>query len=113
VVLYDRSDEEITQSKELGYSPISSRLISKKISNGMVYLEIGKNIVLESELIRIEKYDKILHHQWKNVSSSENKNWKYVVNHGKSNIITIDDYVIKYGKIPKSKSVVEYINLKK
>jgi hypothetical protein len=113
VVFYNRTDKEVFQSNEIGYSPIDVRLISKKITIGTMLFEIGENSVLMSEISGVEKYDKILHHQWKDDPSIESKHWKYIVNHTKSSVITIDDYIKQYGKIHPTKSGVGYINLKK
>jgi hypothetical protein len=111
VVMVSKTNNEILLSETQGYRATPNRPNEKKIHKGMIYLEIGENIVLESRFIGYEKYDEILHHQWRGVKPPNKKTWKYVVKHEKSKILTMEEGIEKYGKIKKTQSGIIYLPL--
>lgn len=104
-----RTDEEIMLSDKVEYTVTPHRPNKKKVYEGMVYLEIGETLFLESKLITFEKYDEILHHQWKTMTPPDGKTWKYVLRHEKSKILTLEEGFKKYGEIKKTQNGLIYI----
>lgn len=111
LVMIPKSDSEILLSEKYGYTSTPHRPNEKKVYKGMIYLEIGDTIILESKVTGYEKYDSILHHQWRGITPPAGKTWKYVIHHENSHILTLDEGFEKYGKIKKSQTGIIYLAL--
>jgi hypothetical protein len=53
----------------------------------MRYLEVSDEQVLEAEVIRIEKYEKGVHHHWKGPGYRPDKEWEWAIYHKRGRII--------------------------
>ena len=92
-----RSDEDLDISIECGYAVMYNCPSKAKLYDGMTYLEVSDNNVLEGRLIRLDKYEKSIHTRWGNiVPRFPKKIWKYAVFHRNSKIISRKDAERKY-----------------
>ena len=92
IVISARSDEDLNISKDCGYAVMYNCPKMDKIYDGMKYLEVSNDYVLEATITKLEKYEKSIHHHWVGPGYKPNKTWKWALYH-------------KDGKITPRKSV--------
>ncbi len=114
LVLSNRADNDLELSNKCGYAVTYNCPSYKKIYQGMKYLEVSENFVLEGEILKLEKFDFKVHQDWAVLLSKETqKIWKWSIYHTKAVIIPRFEAEIKYGKIPGVQGGIGYINLSK
>jgi hypothetical protein len=114
LVLSSRSDDDLNLSIKCGYAVTYNCPSYKKIFQGMKYLEVSENSVLEGEILKLEKFDLKVHHDWASIIPKHaEKIWKWSIYHNRSTIIPREDAEKKYGKIPGVQGGIGYINLAK
>ena len=86
LLISGRSDDDLELSKDCGYAVMYNCPNRTKLYEGMPYLEVSENSVLEGEVIRIEKYQKSIHHHWKGPGYKPEKEWAWAIFHRKSKI---------------------------
>jgi hypothetical protein len=94
IVISARSNEDLDISKDCGYAVMYNCPKRDKIYEGMKYLEVSDEYVLEATITKLEKYEKSVHHHWKGPGYRPDKVWKWALFH-------------KNGKIVPRKSVEE------
>ena len=87
IVISARSNEDLDISKDCGYAVMYNCPNKTKLYEGMPYLEVSENSVLEGTVIRLESYSKSLHHHWKGPGYRPDKEWKWAIYHKNSKII--------------------------
>ena len=92
IVISARSDEDLNISKDCGYAVMYNCPKMDKIYDGMKYLEVSNDYVLEATITKLEKYEKSIHHHWVGPGYKPDKTWKWALYH-------------KDGKITPRKSV--------
>jgi hypothetical protein len=86
LLISGRSDDDLKLSMDCGYAVMYNCPNKTKLYEGMPYLEVSENSVLEGEVIRIEKYQKSIHHHWKGPGYRPEKEWAWAIFHRKSKI---------------------------
>lgn len=100
VVLSGRSLEDLNISKRCGYMVSYNRPNPDKVKAGLTMLELSNEFVLETEITSIEKYDKNLHKEWKNITPFKpGEEWDWAIHHKNSTIITREEAESKWGKL--------------
>jgi hypothetical protein len=92
IVISARSNEDLNISKDCGYAVMYNCPKMDKIYDGMKYLEVSDEYVLEATITKLEKYEKCIHHHWVGPGYKPDKTWKWALFH-------------KDGKITPRKSV--------
>ena len=111
LVLSSRADNDLELSIKCGYAVTYNCPSYKKIYQGMKYLEVSENFVLEGEILKLEKFDPKVHQDWAVLLSKDTqKLWKWSIYHTKAVIIPRLEAEIKYGKIPGVQGGIGYIN---
>ena len=114
LVLSSRSDDDLELSIKCGYAVTYNCPSYKKIYQGMKYLEVSDNLVLEGEILKLDKFDLKVHHDWAAIIPRHTeKLWKWSIYHTKAKIIPRSEAEAKYGKIPGVQGGIGYINLGK
>jgi len=112
LVLSSRSHDDLNLSIKCGYAVTYNCPSYKKIFQGMKYLEVSENSVLEGEILKLEKFDIKVHLDWASIiPRHQEKLWKWSIYHNNSTIIPREDAEKKYGKIPGVQGGIGYINL--
>lgn len=92
-----RSDEDLEISLDCGYAVMYNCPSKEKLYEGMPYLEVSENNVLEGKVIRLDKYEKSIHTRWGNiVPRFPDRVWRYAVCHKGSKIISRKEAEQKY-----------------
>jgi hypothetical protein len=106
-----RSDEDLKTSLDCGYAVMYNCPNRSKLYEGMPYLEISENSVLEGKVIRLDKYEKSIHHHWKGPGYKPNKTWKWAIFHNGGKIIPRDIAEKKYkNPLSGTQGGISYIN---
>lgn len=114
LVLSSRADNDLELSLKCGYAVTYNCPSYKKIFAGMKYLEVSENFVLEGEILKLDKFDLKVHHDWASIiPRHQEKIWKWAIFHTKATLIPRADAEKKYGKIPGVQGGIGYINLGK
>jgi hypothetical protein len=92
IVISARSNEDLNISKDCGYAVMYNCPKMDKIYDGMKYLEVSDEYVLEATITKLEKYEKSVHYHWVGPGYKPDKTWKWALYH-------------KDGKITPRKSV--------
>jgi hypothetical protein len=87
IVISARSNEDLEISKDCGYAVMYNCPKRDKIYEGMKYLEVSENYVLEATITKLEKYEKGAHHHWKGPGYKPDKVWKWALFHKNGRII--------------------------
>jgi hypothetical protein len=87
IVISARSNEDLEISKDCGYAVMYNSPKMDKIYEGMKYLEVSDEYVLEATIHKLEKYEKGAHHHWKGPGYKPNKVWKWALYHKNGKII--------------------------
>jgi hypothetical protein len=111
LVLSSRGDDDLKLSIKCGYAVTYNCPSYKKIYQGMKYLEVSENLVLEAEILKLEKFDLKVHQDWAVLLPKDTqKLWKWSIYHTKAVIIPRFEAEIKYGKILGVQGGIGYIN---
>ena len=113
LVISMRSDNDLQLSLSCCYAVTYNCPSYKRIFPGMKYFETSENNVLEGEIVKLAKYDSLLHHHWKGPGFKPDKVWKWAIFHKNSKIITKEEAEAKYGKIPGVQGGIGYLDLSK
>jgi hypothetical protein len=81
IVISKRSNEDLDISKNCGYAVMYNCPKMDKIYDGMKYLEVSGDYVLEATITKLEKYEKSIHHHWKGPGYRPEKTWKWAIFH--------------------------------
>jgi hypothetical protein len=87
IVISARSNEDLEISKDCGYAVMYNCPKRDKIYEGMKYLEVSENYVLEATITKLEKYEKGAHHHWKGPGYKPDKTWKWALFHKNGKIV--------------------------
>jgi hypothetical protein len=88
IVISARSTEDLRISKECGYAVMYNCPKRDKIYEGMKYLEVSDEYVLEATITKLEKYEKTVHHHWVGPGYKPDKVWKWALFHRNGKIIS-------------------------
>ena len=108
-----RSMEDLEISKDCGYAVTYNKPAINKIYEGMPYLETSSEYVLVGDFIRLEKYDKIIHHHWVGPGYRPEKTWKWALYHRNARIVPREEVEKVYGKLSGVQGGIGYIKLNK
>jgi hypothetical protein len=87
IVISKRSNEDLDISKNCGYAVMYNCPKMDKIYDGMKYLEVSNDYVLEATITKLEKYEKSIHHHWKGPGYKPDKVWKWALFHKNGKIV--------------------------
>ena len=113
LVISMRSEDDLKLSLSCGYAVTYNCPSYKRIFPGMKYFETSEHHVLEGEIVKLAKYDSLLHHHWKGPGFKPDKVWKWAIFHKNSKIISKEEAEAKYGKIPGVQGGIGYLDLSK
>lgn len=112
IVISKRSNEDLDISKGCGYAVMYNCPKMDKIYNGMRYLEISEDYVLEATITKLEKYEKSIHHHWKGPGYRPEKTWKWAIFHKDGRIIPRKSAEEKYSNPLKgTQGGISYIKI--
>jgi hypothetical protein len=87
IVISARSNEDLDISKGCGYAVMYNCPKMDNIYDGMKYLEVSADYVLEATITKLEKYEKSIHHHWKGPGYKPDKVWKWAIFHKDGKIV--------------------------
>jgi hypothetical protein len=87
IVISARSNEDLEISKDCSYAVMYNCPKRDKIYEGMKYLEVSDDFVLEATITKLEKYEKGAHHHWKGPGYKPDKTWKWALFHKNGKIV--------------------------
>lgn len=87
LLISKRSNDDLVTSLDCGYAVTYNCPKRDRLYDGMRYLEVSDEQVLEAEVIRIEKYEKGVHHHWKGPGYKPDKEWEWAIYHKRGRII--------------------------
>ena len=112
IVISARSNEDLDISKDCGYAVMYNCPKRDKIYEGMRYLEVSDDYVLEATITKLEKYEKGAHHHWKGPGYKPDKVWKWALFHKSGKIISRKEAEQKYSNPLKgTQGGISYINI--
>ena len=112
IVISARSNEDLDISKDCGYAVMYNCPKRDKIYEGMKYLEVSDEYVLEGVIRKLEKYEKSVHHHWKGPGYRPDKTWKWAMYHKDTKIIPRKLAEQRYGNPLKgTQGGISYIKL--
>lgn len=88
IVISARSNEDLDISKGCGYAVMYNCPKMDKIYDGMKYLEVSGDYVLEATITKLEKYEKSIHHHWKGPGYKPDKTWKWAIFHKDGKLVS-------------------------
>lgn len=101
LLISKRSDNDLEISLKCGYSVNYNCPSKDKLHLGLRYLEVSDNNVLEGEVVKLEKYEKSVHHHWVGPGYRPEKEWCWAIYHKNSKIIPRKDAEKKYSNALK------------
>lgn len=112
LLISKRSDDDLETSQSAGYSVTYNCPKLDRIFEGMTYLEVSDDKVLEAKMVRLEKYEKSIHHHWKGPGYKPDKEWGWAIYHTGGKIISKSMAKEKYGNPLKgTQGGISYIKL--
>ena len=112
IVISARSNEDLEISKDCGYAVMYNCPKMDKIYDGMRYLEVSDEFVLEATITKLEKYEKTVHHHWKGPGYKPDKTWKWALFHKNGKLISRKQAEQKYDNPLKgTQGGISYIKL--
>jgi len=87
IVISARSNEDLDISKDCGYAVMYNCPKIDNIYDGMKYLEVSGDYVLDATITKLEKYEKSIHHHWKGPGYKPDKTWKWALFHKNGKIV--------------------------
>ncbi len=88
LLISKRSNDDLKTSLGCGYSVTYNCPKAERLYEGMRYLEVGDDQVLEAYVSRIERYEKSIHHHWKGPGLKPNKEWAWAIFHSKGELVS-------------------------
>ena len=113
LVISMRSEDDLKLSLDCKYAVTYNCPSYKRIFPGMKYFETSENFVLEGEIVKLAKYDSLVHHHWKGPGLRPDRVWKWAIFHKNSKIISREEAESIYGKMPGVQGGIGYIDLSK
>lgn len=112
LLISKRSNDDLETSQSAGYSVTYNCPKLDRIFEGMTYLEVSDDKVLEARMVRLERYEKLIHHHWKGPGYKPNKEWGWAIYHTGGRIIDKSIAKEKYGNPLKgTQGGISYIKL--
>jgi hypothetical protein len=112
IVISARSNEDLDISKDCGYAVMYNCPKRDKIYEGMRYLEVSDEYVLEATITKLEKYEKSVHHHWVGPGYKPDKTWKWALFHKNGKIISRKNAEEKYSnKLKGTQGGISYIGI--
>jgi hypothetical protein len=112
LLISKRSNDDLELSLDCGYAVTYNCPKRDRLYNGMRYLEVSDDNVLEAEVVRIEKYEKSVHHHWKGPGYKPNKEWAWAIYHKNGRIVSRKNTEIKYDNSLKgTQGGISYIKI--
>lgn len=112
IVISARSNEDLDISKDCGYAVMYNCPKRDKIYEGMKYLEVSDEYVLEATITKLEKYEKSVHHHWVGPGYRPDKTWKWALFHKGGKIISRKNAEEKYSnKLKGTQGGISYISI--
>lgn len=87
LLISKRSNDDLKTSLDCGYAVTYNCPRRDRLYEGMRYLEVSDEQVLEAEVVRIEKYEKGVHHHWKGPGYRPDKEWEWAIYHKRGRIL--------------------------
>ncbi len=87
LLISKRSKDDLETSLECGYAVTYNCPKRDRLYDGMRYLEVSDEHVLEAEVVRIEKYERGVHYHWKGPGYRPDKEWEWAIYHKRGRII--------------------------
>lgn len=88
LLISKRSNDDLKTSLGCGYSVTYNCPKADRLYEGMRYLEVSDDQVLEAHVSRIERYEKSIHHHWKGPGLKPNKEWAWAIFHVKGELVS-------------------------
>jgi hypothetical protein len=112
IVISARSNEDLDTSKDCGYAVMYNCPKRDKIYEGMKYLEVSDEYVLEATITKLEKYEKGAHHHWKGPGYKPGKTWKWALYHKNGKIISRKNAEERYSnQLKGTQGGISYIKI--
>ena len=112
IVISARSNEDLEISKDCGYAVMYNCPKRDKIYEGMKYLEVSEDYVLEATITKLEKYEKGAHHHWKGPGYKPDKVWKWALFHKNGKIVSRKNVEERYSNPLKgTQGGISYIKI--
>lgn len=112
IVISARSNEDLEISKDCGYAVMYNCPKRDKIYEGMKYLEVSDDFVLEATITKLEKYEKGAHHHWKGPGYKPDKTWKWALFHKNGKIVSRKNVEERYSNPLKgTQGGISYIKI--
>jgi hypothetical protein len=112
IVISARSNEDLEISKDCGYAVMYNCPKRDKIYEGMKYLEVSEDYVLEATITKLEKYEKGAHHHWKEPGYKPDKVWKWALFHKNGKIVSRKNVEERYSNPLKgTQGGISYIKI--
>ena len=112
IVISTRSNEDLEISKDCGYAVMYNCPKRDKIYEGMKYLEVSDDFVLEATITKLEKYEKGAHHHWKGPGYKPDKTWKWALFHKNGKIVSRKNVEERYSNPLKgTQGGISYIKI--
>lgn len=112
IVISARSNEDLEISKDCGYAVMYNCPKRDKIYEGMKYLEVSEDFVLEATITKLEKYEKGAHHHWKGPGYKPDKTWKWALFHKNGKIVPRKNVEERYSNSLKgTQGGISYIKI--
>jgi hypothetical protein len=112
LLISKRSDEDLETSLECSYAVTYNCPKRDRLYEGMRYLEVSDDKVLEANVVRIEKYEKSIHHHWKGPGYRPDKEWAWAIYHKNGRIIDRKTAEKKYDNTLKgTQGGISYIKI--
>jgi len=110
-----RSNDDLEISINCGYAVMYNCPSRSKIYEGMKYLEVSEDQVLEGEILRLERYERSIHTAWSIIEpKNPEKEWGYVIYHKNAKILPREEVEKKYDNPLKgTQGGISYINLRR
>lgn len=87
LLISKRNSDDLKTSLGCGYTVTYTCPKTDRLFEGMAYLEASDDQVLEAQVVRIERYEKSIHHHWKGPGFKPEKTWAWAIFHKGGEII--------------------------
>jgi hypothetical protein len=112
LLISKRSDEDLKISLSCGYAVTYNCPKKERLYDGMRYLEVSDEQVLVAKVVRIEKYEKGVHHHWKGPGYRPEKEWEWAIFHKDGVIVDRKSVEKEYNNPLKgTQGGISYINV--
>lgn len=87
ILISKRNNDDLETSISCGYSVTYNCPKTDRLFEGMTYLEVSNDQVLEAQVVRLERYEKSIHNHWVGPGYKKDKEWGWVIFHKNGRII--------------------------